>query len=200
MYVRWVGAGRGGVGRTWLVASGTACALRLLGLWSFHLLCAAILMSVRYTNRQIKHTACGHAWESIPWRGAWWGALPLAWSCASLPPRFVAGLGDDVAAVRPMRVNPVCCGAWTCEVREVDLARWFSWGVHVIIITISILHEVLPWLYPGLTPWLQPPSRNVPLAPRTQIAALSGWLGGHRVAFEPLLAVCGPPAGVCHCW
>ena len=101
-------------------------------LWSFHLLCAAILMSVRYTNRQIKHTACGHAWESIPWRGAWWGALPLAWSCASLPPRFVAGLGDDVAAVRPMRVNPVCCGAWTCEVREVDLARWFSWGVHVI--------------------------------------------------------------------
>ena len=134
MYVWWVGAGRGGVGRMWLVASGTACALRLLGLWSFHLLCAAILMSVRYTNRQIKHTACGHAWESIPWRGAWWGALPLAWSCASLPPRFVAGLGDDVAAVRPMRVNPVCCGAWTCEVREVDLARWFSWGVHVIII------------------------------------------------------------------
>ena len=65
----------------------------------------------------------------------------MAWSCASLPPRFVAGLGDDVAAVRPMRVNPVCCGAWTCEVREVDLARWFSWGVHVIIIIIQLCNN-----------------------------------------------------------
>ena len=89
-----------GVGRQWLWALGTAFGLRLLALWSSHLLCAATPRRAACTNRQIESTAAIALESQSLLCGARVGRLRPT---RCLVPGFVAGRVRKQCAVASLR-------------------------------------------------------------------------------------------------
>ena len=96
-----------GAGRQWLRALGTVC-LRLLALWSSHLLCAATPRRAACINRQIESTAAVAPESQSLLCGAVVGRLRPT---RCLVPGFVAGRVRKQRAVASLRCKFRRCGA-----------------------------------------------------------------------------------------